>query len=51
MNVKDLDQLNDVIEIPYSRGNTDFLEGKSIFLPRVLLSVIYQCVSKGGLTA
>ncbi len=51
INVKNLDQLNDVIEIPYSRGNTDFLEGKSIFLPRDLLSVIYQCVSKGGLTA
>ena len=49
VNVKDLDQVNDIIEITSSRGGTAFLEGKYIHLPNNLLSVIYQCAAKGGI--
>jgi hypothetical protein len=48
MNIKDLDQLNDIIDIPYSRGDTDFLQGKNICLPRDLLSFISDLLGKSN---
>lgn len=50
IDIRDLNQDNDVIEITLSRGNTDFLEGKNICLPKNLLSLIYdKCLIKAGI--
>jgi hypothetical protein len=51
INIKDLDQTNDIIDIPYSRGDTAFLQGKNIYLPRDILSLISSILgsSQSGL--
>ncbi|NMF59513.1 KGK domain-containing protein [Pseudanabaena yagii] len=48
INIKHLDQENDVIEIFPAGSDTIFLENKYIRLPKDLLALIYQCVVKGS---
>ena len=50
INFKDFDQVNDVIEVDPSRGNTAFLQrGKDIYLPKDLGSIIDATLKTIGL--
>ncbi|MCA6597410.1 MAG: hypothetical protein IM539_14175 [Pseudanabaena sp. M046S1SP1A06QC] len=51
INIKHIDQENDVIEIFPDGSNTLFFGNKYIRPPKDLLALIYQCVAKGGVGA